>query len=338
MSSASGATAGFPARPDNSDHKRHRSMSEVSGNPAPHVSPCLPAEEPADDSRPSRQADPVDIPVEASDDTHSTSSGPSLLTFSEWDLQSQFVYLSNLETHSPEILSDSDLPELVSGFVEACSYMLDMQDTSVEFAFEFPLAYWVTECPAEEVCEGSVLVFKVDKHKTEAVIDRESRALSKEELVQYAAEVDAAKFVELKKWHDLQTFRRFARKDATNVLDGRWVINWKEQYVAPKVEGGKPTFKWSIKARLTARGFKDVQAFNDNIATYSGTANKASQRIICAQAAQSCTVLWSMDIGSAFLKGISFAEIAKKTGTPLRSVQFDFPAKDVHLLQLLPGM
>ena len=35
---------------------------------------------------------------------------------------------------------------------------------------------------------------------------------------------------------------------------------------------------------------------------------------------------------------MTFQEIAKRTGTPLRSVQFDFPPKDVHLLRKLPGM
>ena len=35
---------------------------------------------------------------------------------------------------------------------------------------------------------------------------------------------------------------------------------------------------------------------------------------------------------------MTYKEIAKVTGEPLRSVQFDFPAKDAWLLRQLPGM
>ena len=48
--------------------------------------------------------------------------------------------------------------------------------------------------------------------------------------------------------------------------------------------------------------------------------------------------LFSMDISAAFLKGMTYKEIAKVTGEPLRSVQFDFPANDAWLLRQLPGM
>eukprot|EP00975_Prorocentrum_lima_P044854 9393549-Prorocentrum_lima.AAC.1 len=45
-----------------------------------------------------------------------------------------------------------------------------------------------------------------------------------------------------------------------------------------------------------------------------------------------------MDISAAFLKGMTFQEIARETGDNLRSVQFDFPAADVWILRKLPGM
>ena len=48
--------------------------------------------------------------------------------------------------------------------------------------------------------------------------------------------------------------------------------------------------------------------------------------------------LFSMDISAAFLKGMTYDEIARVTGEPLRSVQFDFPAKDAWLLRQLPGL
>eukprot|EP00975_Prorocentrum_lima_P040958 8602373-Prorocentrum_lima.AAC.1 len=40
------------------------------------------------------------------------------------------------------------------------------------------------------------------------------------------------------------------------------------------------------KARLTAGGFKDVQAYTKNLKTYSGTARKWQQRAVNAFAAQ----------------------------------------------------
>eukprot|EP00975_Prorocentrum_lima_P030600 6419426-Prorocentrum_lima.AAC.1 len=68
-----------------------------------------------------------------------------------------------------------------------------------------------------------------------------------------------------------------------------------------------------------------MQAFEEHIETYSGTATKWAQRAVNAFAAQTGYTLSSMDISAAFLKGMTFKEIAKETGDTLRSVQFDFP-------------
>ena len=48
--------------------------------------------------------------------------------------------------------------------------------------------------------------------------------------------------------------------------------------------------------------------------------------------------LFSMDISAAFLKGMTFKQIAEITGEKLRSVQFNFPPADAWILQTLPGM
>eukprot|EP00975_Prorocentrum_lima_P044706 9363769-Prorocentrum_lima.AAC.1 len=45
-----------------------------------------------------------------------------------------------------------------------------------------------------------------------------------------------------------------------------------------------------------------------------------------------------MDISAAFLKGITFKEIASETGDSLRSVQFDLPPADVGILRKRTGM
>ena len=84
------------------------------------------------------------------------------------------------------------------------------------------------------------------------------------------------------------------------------------------------------------RGFKDLQA--NDLATFSATASRHGQRVVNAAAAQYGYELWSADVGQAFLRGLTFAEISRLTGEPLRQVQFDLPAGSVPLLRQLPGM
>ena len=93
-----------------------------------------------------------------------------------------------------------------------------------------------------------MLVVRVTDSKVEVVIEREARNLTKEEIVQYKDQVDAAKLTELLKWIELKTFRRLNRKDGTNILDGRWVLIWKQKYVAPETAADKPSLEWIIKA------------------------------------------------------------------------------------------
>ena len=103
------------------------------------------------------------------------------------------------------------------------------------------------------------------------------------------------------------------RSKARNKVDGTWVLKWKK---VRKEVNGKSTWVRIIKARLTARGFKGTQAFEDNLKTYSGTASKWSQRAVDAHASQMQYTLLSMDISAAFLKGMAYQEIARVTGEP----------------------
>ena len=81
-----------------------------------------------------------------------------------------------------------------------------------------------------------------------------------------------------------------------------------------------------------------MQAFRDTVATHSGTASKWGHIFVNQHAAQAGNKLFSMDISAAFLKGMTFQQIAEITGEKLRSVQFDFPPADAWILQTLPGM
>ena len=90
---------------------------------------------------------------------------------------------------------------------------------------------------------------------------------------------------------------------STNRVDGTWVLKWKK---VRKDMNGVRTWMRIIKARLTARGFKDTQACVDRINTYSGTATKWAQRAINAHAAQTGYILLSMGISASFLTGLSY--------------------------------
>eukprot|EP00975_Prorocentrum_lima_P019830 4170967-Prorocentrum_lima.AAC.1 len=66
-------------------------------------------------------------------------------------------------------------------------------------------------------------------------------------------------------------------------------------------------------------GCSQPQAYTENIKTFSGRATKWAQRAVNAYGAQTNYTLFSMDSSAAFLKGMTFKEIAKETGDTLRS-------------------
>ena len=78
---------------------------------------------------------------------------------------------------------------------------------------------------------------------------------------------------EIMRWHTLGAFKRMPRKLATNVIDARWVLKWKQ------VAGKK-----IIQARLVVRGFKDLQAAQ--LSTFAGTTSRWGQRIVNSVAVQ----------------------------------------------------
>ena len=61
------------------------------------------------------------------------------------------------------------------------------------------------------------------------------------------------------------------------------VLKWKK---VKKEIDGETSWVRIIKARLTARVFKELQAFRDDVTTYSGTASEWAQRMVKQHAAQ----------------------------------------------------
>eukprot|EP00959_Pyramimonas_sp_CCMP1952_P457865 9475662-Pyramimonas_sp.AAC.1 len=69
----------------------------------------------------------------------------------------------------------------------------------------------------------------------------------------------------------------------------------------------------TMRLRLVLRGSIDVEAFG--VDTSSGTARRASQRLLAGPAAcKKPGVMASMDIEEAFLQGLTYRELAEVTG------------------------
>jgi hypothetical protein len=113
-----------------------------------------------------------------------------------------------------------------------------------------------------------------------------------------------------------------------NLMTSRWVHRFKMLLTenGDKVRG--------VKSRLTVHGFKDVDA--NKLLTYSSTATRWSQRLVTAQAAQRLWNLLSADVGNAFLRGLTFAELARITGTAQRRASFIPPkGHDIYIRELV---
>jgi hypothetical protein len=80
----------------------------------------------------------------------------------------------------------------------------------------------------------------------------------------------------------------------------------------------------------------DTEAFS--LDTFSGTAKRQSQRILTSEAA--CNrhyVMASLDIDKAFLKGLTYKELAEATGEHERIVCFKLPPGSAAILRRFPG-
>ena len=87
--------------------------------------------------------------------------------------------------------------------------------------------------------------------------------------------------------------------------------------------------------RLTLRGFKDLDA--DDILTYAGTSSRLSQKILVSEAVLRGWPIVALDVKKAFLKGVSYAELAKGTGEPERDVNFELDADGAAIRRTIPG-
>jgi hypothetical protein len=170
-----------------------------------------------------------------------------------------------------------------------------------------------------------------------AVVQRDDDILTKDEEFKHKVEVEAAMLQELKTWAKFECFSRKLRKQARNIIDCRWVLKWKWEYgtVSAIESDTKQTARRVIRARLTVRGFKDVE--KHLVDRYAGTSQRYSQRILASEAILRGWRIATTDISKAFLQGVTYKELSELTGAPIREVNFYLPATNVHLLQQVEG-
>ena len=102
-------------------------------------------------------------------------------------------------------------------------------------------------------------------------------------------EVQQAMEEELEKWNQFEAYE-VVEDNGQNRIDGRWIVNRKEEHDGLKVK---------VKARYCLRGFKeDVKPRSD-----SPTVDRMSTKILYAIAGNEGWKLESIDVTAAFLQG-----------------------------------
>lgn len=162
----------------------------------------------------------------------------------------------------------------------------------------------------------------------EVIINTGLDVLTEKEIQDNKALVLKAAELEAKSFGDLETFKLITRQEGTNIMSSKWIFRWKRN---PDVPGERV-----VKGRLTVRGFQDKDA--DILEVYAATASRMSQRYIISMAVILGFEVWAIDISAAFLRGMTFKELAELTGTPIRRVCFDVPMKFIEAFRKLPGM
>jgi len=199
---------------------------------------------------------------------------------------------------------------------------------NMEIAIAWPLTRW---CYFDrELDVDEVLVFQVDRHgQVQKLIERDTNVLTLSEAREHSEACRQAMKDELERWLSLQAFERQRRSDATNVLDSRWVLKWKW------VENAAGVKERIIKARMTVRGYKDIQA--PDLETFSATTSRWGQRVVVWIAAQQGWDIFSADVAQAFLRGAPFETIEKTAGGETRAVSFTVPPGSESILRECDG-
>ena len=149
-------------------------------------------------------------------------------------------------------------------------------------------------------------------------------------MITYKSEVNKAIYDELKLCIDYQVMEKCLRSKANNTMTSRFVL--KRKFVSDGRGGQVRT----IRARMALRGFQDQGRFD--VDTYAGTASRLAQRMLVSQCAVMVGwMLMTLDISKAFLQGMSYVEIANRTGEAQREVTFTLPRGADMILHQFPS-
>ena len=213
-------------------------------------------------------------------------------------------------------------------------YQLDTDEHGeyVELCFTSDMAPTVLSLSQlDQLTQDSIATMRVyvSAAAKRAVVVKEDDLLTKADIQANPKKVAEALYSELKIWLDNRCFEMYDISKATNIMTSRYVYKWK------LVKVGTEQVR-TIRLRLVLRGFMDVGGFD--VETFSGTARRQSQRLLASEAA--CHPEWilaSMDIDKAFLKGLTYEELAQATGEATRQVCFTLPPGSAQVLRTLPG-
>ena len=174
----------------------------------------------------------------------------------------------------------------------------------------------------EHLKPDEMIVFDVIQQKP--VIEKNFDELSAKEVKQHHDLVLKAMQSELESFRDHDCFKPILRHEAQNILTSRWLFKWK------MIDGVR-----TVKARLCVHGFKDSGLAD--LQTYASTTTRWGQRLINSIAAQKQWRIITADVSTAFLRGLTFDQLADVTGEPLREVSFVPPkGSEEHFKKLCP--
>ena len=207
------------------------------------------------------------------------------------------------------------------------AFLNDPPEQHVDLHFHAHAYKLLSDLPRAPV-NGEVAILRCYANgMKKAVIERDTDLLTPSEIKQNEKAVVQAMYDELCLWHRYGCFSRKPRAQARNIIDTRWVLKWK--WVN---RDGKQVRV--IRARLTVRGFKDIDA--QDMSAFAGTASRWAQRIVVSEAIARGWPLLSVDVAKAFLQGVAYEELAEMTGQPQREVNFVLPPSSVEVLRRIP--
>lgn len=145
--------------------------------------------------------------------------------------------------------------------------------------------------------------------------------LTPQEIKHYWEECAAGIRKEVQSFVDLGVMVLKPAGTSGNCMSARMVLRWKTD---------PHTLVQAVKARVCVRGFLDKDKHNE---VFASTASRWGQRLITAVCVQNNWKMQTADVGAAFLRGLSFEDLAKLAGTTVRKCAFKFPREYVEFLK-----